>query len=427
MPVDYDLVILGGVIEGRIAAKIAVGYGARTALVEPPGLFADGQKQRFLLKGLQQLGQIKQRQAVGEWFGYDPPSGSLDWSALTKWSLLAAESQYPELSVAAMSAVGIDVVLEEPERLSRRMVLSTASRRLTTRGVLAAYGLVPVALPLLASAEMPNAMDVVGSSETALAWAEALATVGVQVRLVTNEILPEADEDLRRLVRSQLTATGIQITPIFEKSEFTLKVDPVEPALTLPSFVQTTPSLKANCRLQTKHSRLFACGSTLGGSDNARLAEYEARIAVSNALFLPNRRVDYGSVVQGYGRYAHAGLTQAEAAARYGDDVQVWTASDANSANLSRVSPLPEYCKLICVGDRLVGVHLLGEGAEGLACLLSKRLGQAVLAEGSWGGLGLVDLVFKSEEKPRHTRWQPGKWQRDWAENWFNWRRSQRS
>lgn len=426
MPVDYDLVILGGALEGRIAAIAAVGYGARTALVEPPGLFADGQKQRFLLQGLEQIGQIRHRQAVGEWFGYDPASGQLDWSALTKWSLIAAKSQSPELSVAAMSASGVDVVLEQPERLSRQMVVSTASRRLSTRGVLAAYGSVPTAVPLMAADVMPEAMDVVGHSAMALAWAEALAAVGVKVRLVAEKILLGADEDVRRLVRSQLITAGIQIISASEEGKPVLKLDSGEPALTLPSFIQTTPYLKANCKLQTKHPRLFACGSALGGSANRRLAEYEASVAVRNALFLPNKQVNYASVVRGYGRYACAGLTQAKAEAQYGGDVRVWTASYANSADLSRVSPLPEYCKLVCVGDRLMGVHLLGEGAEGLACLLAKRLGQAILDLdiGSLSGRGLVDSVFESGGQSQATKWQPGQWQRDWAENWFNWRRS---
>lgn len=426
MPVDYDLVILGGALEGRIAAIAAVGYGARTALIEPPGLFADSQKQRFLLQGLQQLGQIRHSQAVGEWFGYDPASGKLDWSALTNWSLIAAESQYPELSVATMSAGRVDVILEKPERISRQMVVSTASRRLRTRGVLAAYGSVPAALSLLSTGVMPEAMDVIGYSAIALAWAEALAAVGVKVRLVADRILPGADEDVKRLVRSQLTAAGIQIISASEEGKPVLNLDPGEPALTLPSYIQTTPSLKANRKLQTKHPRLFACGSALGGSTNTRLAEYEARIAVKNALFLPNRQVDYASVVRGYGRYAGAGLTQTEAEARYGDDVQVWTASEANSADLSRVSPLPEYCKLVCVSDRLIGVHLLGEEAEGLACLLAKRLGQVVPDEGGLSSRGLVDLVFEGGGRSQRRKWQPGQWRRDWAENWFNWQRNQR-
>ncbi|PZO21318.1 MAG: hypothetical protein DCF25_05095 [Leptolyngbya foveolarum] len=430
MSSDYDLVVLGGGLEGRIAAITAVGYGARVALVEPPGLFDNGQRQRFLLSGLQQLAQVRQRQAVGEWFGDKTSIGALDWPALIAWSRIAAESAAARLSVGMMSASGVDVVLERPERLSRHMVVTTGRRRLSARGVLAAYGRVPFAMPLLKAAALPESADVVGGSILAIAWAEALAVMGVEVRLIAARVLPGADEDVRRLVRSQLIAAGIEITTIASGDRVTLNVDPGEPALTLPDFASDpltkSPYLRVNRKLQTAHLRLFACGSAMAGSTNMRLAEYEARIAVKNALFSPNRSVDYRAVVQGNERYARVGLTEAEAMRRYGVVVQVQTASNAGSADLSRVAPLPMYCKLVLVGDRLAGVHLLGEGAEGLACLLSKWMGKpmADLDDGSLSGQGLVWLVFECVWRSRQSRWQVGHWRRDWAENWFNWRRS---
>ena len=430
MPSDYDLVILGGGLEGRIAAITAVGYGARVALVEPPGLFDDGQRQRFLLLGLQQLAQVRQRQGVGGWFGYGQPSGELDWSTLVRWSRIAAESQSARLSVAALSVSGVDVVLERPERLSRRMVLTTQNRRLSARGILAAYGSIPGAMPLIEAVSMPEAVDVVEGSAITIAWAEALAAIGVQVRLVAARFLPGADRDVRRLVRSQLIAAGVKIIVESDKAIPSLKIDPAQPALTLPGFVHPgaakRPYLKVNRKLQTAHPRVFACGSALGGSLNVRLAEYEAKLAVRNALFLPRVQVDYSSVVEGFGRYACVGLTQTEAARRYGDAVRVWTASDARSADLSRVDPLPEFCKLVCVGDRLIGAHLLGEGAEGLACLLAGNIGKPVstLASEDFNQNDLVNLVFAGGMRSHSSLWQINHWRRDWAENWFNWRRS---
>ena len=427
MAADYDLVVLGGGLEGRIAATIAVGYGARVALVEPPDLFEDGQRQQWLLAGLQQLGQVLQRQAVGERFGWAKVEGELSWPQLLAWSEIAAESQSVSYSAAVMSARGVDVVLERPEFLSRRMAVTTKTRQLRARGVLVACGTVPAATSLLERSALPKFANVVGGSVMAIAWAEALAAVGVAVRLIAQQVMPEADADVRRIVRSQLIAAGIEIAPVCEEDWLVLKIDPSKPVLTLPGFVRASGSrLRVNRKLQTSHSRLFACGAVLGGSTNARLAECEARVAVINALFLPVKRVDYGSTVRGYGRYACVGLTQAAATARYGDEVRVQTASDANSADLSRVGPLPTYCKLVCAGDRLVGVHLIGEGAEGLACLLAKRLGQSVsgLDGGSLSSRDLVDLAFEGGGRSRQSRWQIGHWRRDWAENWFNWRRS---
>ena len=413
----------------------AVGYGARVALVEPPGLFDDGQQQRFLLLGLQQIAKVRQWHAVGGWFGYEHPLGEPNWSVLVKWSQIAAESQSARLSLAALSASGVDVVLERPERLSRRKVVTTQNRQLSARGVLAAYGSVPSAMSLLEATSMPEVMDVEGGSAIALAWAEALAVVGVRVRLIAEQLLPGVDADVRRLMRSQLIAAGVRITIDSDTAKpdedsLSLKIDPAQPALTLPSFVSICSAkhsyLKVNQKLQTARFRLFACGSALGGSSNVRLAEYEAKLAVRNALFLPRAQINYESVVQGYGRYACIGLTQEEAERRYGGAVRVWTASDAKSSDLSRVDPLPEYCKLVCAGDRLVGVHLLGEGTEGLACLLAHGIGKPIskLGDRAFSQKELVDLVLSASAQPQSSLWQTNHWRRDWAENWFNWRRS---
>ena len=334
--------------------------------------------------------------------------------------------------MVALSASGVDVVLERPERLSRRRVVTTQSRRLSARSVLAAYGSVPYAMPLVEAASMPNAVDVEGGSAIAIAWAEALAAIGVRVRLIADLLLPGDDKDVRRVVRSQLIAAGVEVTAASESDRFTLKIDPGEPALMLPAFVggrsDRSPYLSVNRKLQTTRKRLFACGSALGGSTNMRLAEYEAKLAVKNALFLPLQKVDYSAAVNGYGRCAFVGLTQAEAVRRYGDAVSVQTASDPNAADLSRVDPMPLYCKLVLAGDRIAGVHLLGEGAEGLASLLSVRLGQSVLRfdEECLGGQRLASLFFECTGRSQQHRWQEGRWRRDWAENWFNWRRSRR-
>ena len=159
MPADYDLVILGGTLEGRIAARAAVNHGARVALLEPPGLFLRRQQVRYLLRGLQQLADGKRRQAVSTLFQqatfqqtasqFAPRSSggnaasSLNWEAVLEWSRIAAETQLPDLALAALGAAGVDVIAATPECLSRRLTVIVAQRRLTARAVLAAYGAEP--------------------------------------------------------------------------------------------------------------------------------------------------------------------------------------------------------------------------------------------------------------------------------------------
>lgn len=445
MSADYDLVILGGTTEGRTAALTAAGYGARVALVEPPGLFAQRQQERFLLRGLQQLGESAQRQAVSAYFGQaEDPGSRLNWVALWEWSAIAAQTQTVERSPAVMSASGVDVILERYRRLSRQLMLTTAHRRLSTRAVLIAAGTMPVALASLSELRaLPETVKIVGGSPQAILWAEAFCQLGTRVTLVAERFLPGVDGDIRRLVRSQLIAAGVvlsqcdphQVDPHQAPPDCTIVLEPSPTAIVLPGFVygrSRVRLLKVNRQLQTAHPRVFACGPILGGVMDEAIAQYEAKVAVRNALFVPNCRVDYGAIAQGHYGFASAGLTQSQAEQRYGGATQIWTASSANSTDLSQTDPYPLYCKLVCDNQRLLGIHLLGSGASDLIYPLASLLGKPIKALTDAGRFPfspptaqkLADLVCSAASQSQQSRWQIGHWRRDWAENWFNWRRS---
>ncbi|MEM9150411.1 MAG: FAD-dependent oxidoreductase [Cyanobacteria bacterium P01_F01_bin.3] len=486
MAADYDLVILGGTLEGRCAALSAANYGARVALVEPPSMFLRRQQAKYLLKGLQQLGEGKYRQAVGEWFELSGESRSrsngaanFDWPGLLRWSVIAAETQQPEVSVDALSVAGVDVVFAQPEHLARQLVVIVAGRQLSTRSVLAAFGSVPLPVfgayasapaltgiePLLNVESLPKSIDVWGESFEAVEWSQALNAVGVSVSLVADRFLPDEDSEVRGWVRTQLRATGIQLmcsAEMVANSDVQLKssvggasllhpslmLGPTKPALTLPAFAYSAnrrcanaeaidqTCLSTNQYLQTAHRRIFACGSVRHkGFVEDSVAQSEAQTAVWNALFVPNRKVLHHVVPHSHHRFARVGLTPRFAKEGYTPtgDYSTMTASTANSADLSQPLPLPEYCKLICKKGRLQSVHLLGDGAAQLAELIPGMIGKPIhqLLNSSTQTLpvtkGLARLIHIAASKSHQTQWQPGHWRRDWAENWFNWRRSRKN
>ncbi|MEL6776577.1 MAG: FAD-dependent oxidoreductase [Cyanobacteria bacterium J06597_16] len=459
MAVDYDLVILGGTVEGRLAAMQAANYGARVALIEQPGLFRANQQQTYLLYALQQLGQGQPRQAVGKWFGLaaklSPDDHTrLEWAAVLEWSAIAAETQSTNLSTEVMSRRGVDVVMEVPERLTRQLVVTTASRRLRSRSVLAAFGLAPEATQSLMNAQrLPPSALILGGDARCVEWAQALSAFGVAVSVHTEALLPNWDSSIRKLVRSQLIAKGIQLLNPADKpaandsgdSEIkvacTLAFNTESPALSLPRFVYETatvnelpkaPWLSVNERLQSAHPRVFACGALLGDSVNQGLANYEAKLAVKNALFLPKHRVDRRTVSQAIHQFAKIGLSETEAQKRYSPSmVKSWQASSANSADLSTPSPLVKICKLVCFHQHLVGIHLFGSGAEEIAPLCTTAIGQPIyklseLMSHTASAQSLSSLIYSAASKASQQHWQAGRWRRDWSENWFNWRRSSR-
>ncbi|NJM96003.1 MAG: hypothetical protein HC800_01210 [Phormidesmis sp. RL_2_1] len=217
-----------------------------------------------------------------------------------------------------------------------------------------------------------------------------------------------------------------------------LLLDQQRPALVLPKFVygakgkpltgfEASACLPVTQYLQTGHSRVFACGAVIHPMPvHGAIAQQEAKVAVWNALFVPNRQVDYGAIAEGYDRFARVGRALTR---RRG---QSWTASASNSTDLTHITPLPSYCKVITDRGRLQGAYLLGDGASELIQLLAPMVGQSVdsLLDVMGRSLvfskasGLAEVVRVALAKSQQARWQGGHWRRDWAENWFNWRRS---
>jgi glutathione reductase (NADPH) len=74
------------------------------------------------------------------------------------------------------------------------------------------------------------------------------------------------------------------------------------------------------------------------------------------------------------------GLTETEARQRHGDAVKVYTSRFRPMLHALADSPQRSLFKLVCVGEeeRVVGIHLLGEGADeilqGFAVALKKGI-----------------------------------------------------
>ncbi|NEP18089.1 MAG: NAD(P)/FAD-dependent oxidoreductase [Leptolyngbya sp. SIO4C1] len=446
MPVAYDLVIIGGAPEGRTAAIAAATTGARVALVEPPGAW----QQSHQLAALQQA----LRHSIG-------------WAQLPTWVTLKATITASARSAAAIAALGVDVITGEAQFLAgNRPQLQVPHRCLSARAYLLATG--PIRPPiegqtlspaqLLQLTQPPQTVALLGARAAEIEWAFALSAANIQVRLLAERCLPAEDTDIQRLLRHQLMAVGVVLNPI-DKLEKIKSLDQqtqlwiegtptsVDHLLSLPNHRAWVAQLdlaavglsldrgrlKVNRWLQTAHPRIYAVGALLGGEDRPVLAELEAQAAVQNALFWRRRRLTYRAVtygLQGLSEVGRAGLSEQQARSRYGSDrLQIVSASALPPANSQYAV---NFCKLISLDShQIIGMHLMGNGAIGLAAALGlslrqRRLTVTSLAEQPAAPQTLAALVQQTASQLQQRRWQVGQWQRDWAENWFNWRRSRR-
>ena len=461
MAVDYDAVILGGTVQGRGAAALAAREGARVALVEP-------------------LGSVERRiccQLVLTALASASPGA--DWHGL-KHQVNALETvAYPHLSLDRLATGGVDVVLE-PGQFSPqpRLAVTTLTRRLRARGYLLAPG-TQVTVPdipglaetsyltldtLLTLEALPQTAIVLGRSGAAIALAQALARLGTHTTLVSrgSVLLPTEDADLSAFIEVLLEASGVvlrlgsQIETIRQKDEVELLLSdggaiaaqaiilataphPLLESLNLasvgirPRTVHgTTTALAVDDRLATAHSRVFACGPAIGGYWAESTDHQDVAIALRNLLYLPWRRLsslNRPALLPTAPEYARLGLGAAQARRWYGSEATVLQVPFGQLLKAHQGDDIMGFCRWVVRSDgQLVGAQICGPGASELIHTLALAMQQGIpiqqlerLPTLPHSLTAMLPLLVSTWQQ---QRWHPGTWRRDWAENWFNWRRS---
>lgn len=422
----------------RLAACNAAGKGARVALIAPTWHANDVAE--TLLQRLQ-----TQR----------PIISSASWSGLADGASGHIFSP-SRLTPMGLRTLGIDVV-QEPVRFTPQLTLMLenrylkASRYLLTDGYgsfipnVAQDGLPCHQLTQLKT--IPQHIAVIGSGATAVEWAYALSCVAtVTLILPGRSLLPSEDSDIQRLSEVQLKHMGITIvaaedclgsgsSPI-EAQQVNADLLVVVPqtygweSLRLEN-VGLTPghtTIPVNRYLQTSCPQIYVSGGSLGGENRPELTQQETAIALENALFGRRHSVNYGQMfysihlLSPIGRW---GLTERQARERHGHDVQIFKA--ACLPMIADQVAQTNFCKIITLGVQILGLHLMGDGAPALVSNLGDgptvpTLSQGIAARVKPGTL--TDAIHQSIEQWHGSRWCEGQWRRDWAENWFNFRRS---
>lgn len=340
MPVDYDLVIVGGSAVARYAAAQAARLHARVALVEPELPPSSDCYAHSLLRVAKLMRQQQHADLWGlQWVDSKPAmidwQRSIDWAGAVAETIEAAGVEGQSLNLLA--ALGVDVVVGQAAFQAQPLGVTAAGRLLRAR----AYLLAPPTLPRLPDIEglatvpyltleklwqrptLPDRLMILGSNPSAVELAQAFNRLGCQVTLVTHQshLLPAADPETVALLQSHLAAEGVRIhtaTPVTQAKHLdgqiwvqagdrALAADGLLIAaghtLSLAGLNLETIGVKwhsegipVNRKLQTSHPRIYACGDGLGGYSLPQVAQQEARIALNNALFYARAEVDYRSI-----------------------------------------------------------------------------------------------------------------------------------
>ena len=444
MSVDYDLVVIGSSQEGIYAAATAVRLRARVALVTQSMEENSYSVELLFSHSLAQIAhfvRINQENVFGI---YSQPIASsvAELTEARNWSQAVNSALTRENALTTLAAQGVDIIYDRGEfcRLPQ-LALIVGKRKLRSRTYLVATGACLVTQPEVKQQNcsyltleelnrredlgfLPKQVTVVGGSPSTLVLAQSLARLGRQVVLILEgkRLLPCEDTEAAMLIQAQLEAEGVKIltsSPVTqiknlegkkwlqvgdraletEEIIFTGKKQPNISGLNLEGVgVSFTPQgIQVNEILQTGNPNIYACGDVLGGYSLPQIAQYEANIALKNALFVPCFKKDYAYLpwaIFTRPNLARVGMTESQARHRYDNHITIVRqySKKTTQAQLSgNTTGLSKF--LIRTNGEIVGAHLVGEntaeliGAIALFMKSKLKLSQNPI-------LGLLKLEF---------------------------------
>ena len=383
---DYDVVIIGGTTAGRYAALTATYLQARVALVEPPNHSQELSlaEKHFPISGMKysqaliEVGRFTQQLDFAQQFisrieeNAAPPKTAVEFDTVALWAKSVVSNIEEIYSTAALAAAGVDVIVSKGEFVVKPdLAFAVNGRNLRSRTFLLATPSQP-AIPeiegLLSTGyfttetigqlselkKLPDTLVVIGGDPAGAELAQTFARLGVRVTVVvkSSHILAKEDAEAARLVQAVMEAEGVRILTQTEVTQAriidgkkwiqagneAIEADEILVAAgrKMPNFELLNLSaarvkfnekgLILNDKLQTTNPRIYACTDVSRSYPFPHIANYEAKIALKNALFFPIFKVDYRGIpwaIFSDPQLARVGITEAQAKTKYGDDVLV--------------------------------------------------------------------------------------------------------
>ena len=434
--VDYDVVIIGGSPVGRYAAIAATQLGATVALVEQ-GL--DQRSTALMPHALTQIGRLVQQLSDASQFGIHSSQAdavencgkSVQWAESVRWAKSVVSNLEEQHSPGVLASLGVDFVVGSGQFHSKPLAFAVNGRLLRARAYLIATGSRP-AIPDIEglqttgyltapewqqmNSQTPTNWAIIGSDPSACQMAQAFMRLGFNVTMIVrrSHILPKEDFEAAQLIQAILEAQGVRVlteAPVtqvkriqgkkwIQAGDEAIEVDEILLTAGQVSNIESLNlaavgvksnrhGLQLNEKLQTTNPRIYACGDVIGGYQFANIANYEAEIALKNALFFPVFKVNYRSIpwaIFSDPVLARVGLTEAQARRRYSDNVLVLRQYFKSIAAAQLRDETTGMCKLIVLrngeilGATLVGAQA-GELIHVIALAISQRLKVGAIAQ----------------------------------------------
>jgi pyruvate/2-oxoglutarate dehydrogenase complex dihydrolipoamide dehydrogenase (E3) component len=411
MPDRYDLVIVGMGSGGMVAAEFAATLDLRVAVAERGRVGGDCLWTGCVpSKALLASGKVAHHMRTADEYGIEPVEPRIDRGTVWKrirsvQQEIAGTDDNPE----RFEKMGIEIVYGSA-RLTGRNTVQVGDRELQTRYVLLCCGSRPAIPPIpgleeagfvtsesLFELEDPPASFVnIGGGPIAVEMVQGFTRLGIPVTLLQKgpRILPRDDPALVDKLVDKLRAEGVDLRFDVETERVTVEngkkvvhgtqdgtamtwaADELLVAVgRVPNMdnlgleelgIKTErKGIVVDNRGRTNVDTVYVSGDLAGRFLFTHSAAYEGVRAVRD-MFFPGKGKVTASVpwcTFTDPELAHAGLTEAEAREKHGDDIEVWQ-QDLVHNDRARADGAPEGAIMIITDKKkIVGAHILAPAA----------------------------------------------------------------
>jgi len=413
MNYDYDMVVIGGGAAGLVAATGGAALGAKIALIEKKKLGGDCTwygciPSKSLLKSAQVFSLIKRLKEFGVSTGvqntYDP---SLIMSHVRD-VIKKVSTHHP---AEVFEKRGIKVLFGSPKFLDQNTV-EFKGEKISAKRFIIASGSHPMVPPIDGLKDigyltnenvfdldtLPKSLAVLGGGPIGMELSLAFARLGAEVSIIEmfDRLMAREDKEIADVLVDEFIAEGIKIRTgkkavrflkegglvsitleDKDKKQSVVKAEKVLVAVGRAANVQgldlekagvkySNKGVEVDATLKTSAKNIYACGDVTGPYQFSHMAEYQAVIAIGNALFPFKRKVDY-SVVPWCTftdpEVARVGLTEDEARGRF-KDIKVYRS--LYNSNDRAITDMEEKGLAKVITDKkgyILGAHIVGANA----------------------------------------------------------------
>lgn len=420
--IETDVLVIGAGSAGLSVAAGAVQMGARVVLVEAGEMGGDCLNAGCVpSKALLAAAKAAWAPRLAGAFGVEAVTPQVDYAAVMDHVQDVIATIAPVDSQERFEGLGVRVIRAHARFVSAREV-EAGPHRITARRIVIATGSRPVVPPipgldgvpyltnetLWDLRDRPGHLVIIGGGPIGIEMAQAHRRLGSDVTVIEGErALGREDPELAELVLARLQEEGVTLrqgvsveSVSGRDGDITAQLDdgtavtgthllvatgrrPVTDGLGLEVAGVTTSrsGISTDAAMRTSNRRVYAIGDVAGGAQFTHVAGYHAATILRPILFglSAKTRTDHiPRVTYADPELAQVGLTEAEARAAHGTDLEVARFDLDHNDRAIAERRAEGFIKAMVVNGRPVGVSIVGvdagEHANLWALVLANRL-----------------------------------------------------